>query len=344
MHQSHINSLRGIAILMVVLVHVSSLFTFTTRFETTLFYYGKMGVQLFFIASAYTLCLSAENRREESNPTLNFYIRRYFRIFPIYYFGIVLYYILHLSQGSAGAYTLKNIFLNVLLIHGFVPAANESIVHGGWSIGAEMIFYMIFPFLFKFMKSGRPVLKGLFVIALGQLLLVLISKRMFIPFEYRYTSIFNQISVFVIGIIFYLKKKHFLSFNGALIGFVLFTAASFSLMYFEVEYQHILIPILSGIAFCCLFLIAEKSKIVNNRIFQEIGEKSYSIYIIHFVFTLYILPKMNGYFLLTIAYLSVVVLSYLMSVVLNKWVEKPFIKLGHKVINLLSNKEPKAVS
>lgn len=168
MHQSHINSLRGIAILMVILVHVSSLFTFTTRFETTFFYYGKMGVQLFFVASAYTLCLSADHRKDESNPTLNFYIRRYFRIFPIYYFGIVLYLILHIVQGSAGAYTLKNIFLNILLIHGLVPAANESIVHGGWSIGAEMIFYLIFPFLFKFMKSGKPVLKGLVIIILGR--------------------------------------------------------------------------------------------------------------------------------------------------------------------------------
>lgn len=173
---------------------------------------------------------------------------------------------------------------------------------------------------------------------------MLISKRIFIPFEYRYTSIFNQISVFVIGILFYLKKDYFSNVKGAVVGFVLFTVSSFSLMYFEVEYQHILIPILSAIAFCCLFLIVEKSKIINNKIFQKIGEKSYSIYVIHFVFTLYILPKMNGYFLFIIAYLSVVVLSYLISIVLNKWLEKPFIKLGHEVIDILDNKESKVVS
>ena len=50
---------------------------------------GKYGVQLFFIASAFTLFLSRHRRSEVGNK--NFFIRRFFRIAPMYYLGIILY-------------------------------------------------------------------------------------------------------------------------------------------------------------------------------------------------------------------------------------------------------------
>lgn len=97
MKLSYLNSTRGIAILMVILVHVSTLYNgqVVGSFLKIFFYYGQMGVQLFFVASAYTLCLSFDNRKVEKNNLINFYIRRYFRIFPIYYLGIVIYFILN---------------------------------------------------------------------------------------------------------------------------------------------------------------------------------------------------------------------------------------------------------
>ena len=144
MKYSFINSARGIAILMVIIVHTSQLYIFKNIFVKLLFDYGQMGVQLFFIASAYTLCLSAEKRINEKSAIKNFYIRRFFRIFPVYYLGIILYFILNFYFKDVGNYTTKNIFSNVFFIHGIVPSANNTIVPGGWSIGAEILFYLIF--------------------------------------------------------------------------------------------------------------------------------------------------------------------------------------------------------
>lgn len=112
---SYIDVLRGIAVLLVISVHHGMLFM-----QLPLIHYvsgfGQMGVQLFFVASAYTLCLSASRRTE---PARNFYIRRYFRIAPLYYFAIVLYTIVVYTQATFGGadrtadYSLFNIAANV---------------------------------------------------------------------------------------------------------------------------------------------------------------------------------------------------------------------------------------
>ncbi|HEY9657997.1 MAG TPA: acyltransferase family protein [Allocoleopsis sp.] len=78
-----IDSLRGIAILLVILVHTSKSVEGLSFPISAISNYGQMGVQLFFIVSAYTLCLSMERRREERLKEVNFFIRRFFRIAPL---------------------------------------------------------------------------------------------------------------------------------------------------------------------------------------------------------------------------------------------------------------------
>ncbi|WP_418124231.1 acyltransferase family protein [Chryseobacterium sp. PTM-20240506] len=331
--------MRGIAILMVILVHVSQLFNFTSSFEREIFDYGKMGVQLFFIASAYTLCLSSHFREKEEKHVLKFYIRRYFRIFPIYYLGIIIYYLLNLYFKDPDNYTIKNILANVFFFHGLVPSANNTIVPGGWSIGTEMLFYLIFPFLFKFLSSGKSLLKGFFLIVIAQLVIFYFQRKPNFNYEFFYFNILNQLSVFVIGIFFFLHKKYLTNSRNSVIIFLLFT--SFGILisgnqelfkFGGYRYAFRIIPIISAISFCALFVIAEEFKIINNIVFQKIGINSYSIYIIHFILPFFVLPKMEGYLMFTLIYGLVVGSSYLISIILNKYIEKPFIQLGNRII------------
>lgn len=91
MKRNYIDSIRGIAILMVVLVHTGQITLLVSKsqhftfIQPLLVKYGQMGVQLFFVASAYTLCLSSFNRKNETNKFTKYAIRRYFRIAPAYY-------------------------------------------------------------------------------------------------------------------------------------------------------------------------------------------------------------------------------------------------------------------
>lgn len=130
-----VDSIRGIAILMVILVHTVFFIGNLNYITVALANYAQMGVQLFFVASAYTLCLSNKARKEETNSSFNYFIRRYFRIAPIYYLGIILYFSLAFlkfkltgNSEDLDNYSLKKIASNILFIHGFYSPANNVIV------------------------------------------------------------------------------------------------------------------------------------------------------------------------------------------------------------------------
>ena len=44
---------------------------------------------------------------------------------------------------------------NALFLHAWFPTALNSLVTGGWSIGDEMMFYLLVPFLAAAVKIGR---------------------------------------------------------------------------------------------------------------------------------------------------------------------------------------------
>ena len=136
---------------MVILVHSGQRIDGISPILKGISAYGQMGVQLFFIASAFTLCLSHEKRKIEKYSLTNFYIRRFFSIAPLYYLGITLYFIIEITKGfvshdiNDSQYSLVNVLANVFFVNGFYPPANNNIVPGGWSIGTEFAFYAIFP-------------------------------------------------------------------------------------------------------------------------------------------------------------------------------------------------------
>lgn len=88
----YIDALRGIAILGVMLVHSSFAVGAASSAARWLMTEGAYGVQLFYIASALTLCISWHARKAaESRPIRNFFIRRFFRIAPMFWIAIVAY-------------------------------------------------------------------------------------------------------------------------------------------------------------------------------------------------------------------------------------------------------------
>src|SRR5260370_10819860 len=85
---SFIDALRGYAILGVIAVHSSQIFPgleFPFRIVAD---QGARGIQLFFVVSALTLMLSWHAR---DDGVLPFYIRRFFRIAPMFWIAIVYY-------------------------------------------------------------------------------------------------------------------------------------------------------------------------------------------------------------------------------------------------------------
>lgn len=96
-HLAFIDSLRGMAILLVILLHCNSYGLLRlTNGDGVIFKaigQGGKGVQLFFILSTITLIISLKNKPDFSGMLAHasFFIRRFFRIAPMWYFGIVVY-------------------------------------------------------------------------------------------------------------------------------------------------------------------------------------------------------------------------------------------------------------
>jgi peptidoglycan/LPS O-acetylase OafA/YrhL len=180
MKKKYIDSIRGIAILMVIFVHTSLAIKNLGFCEKILSMYGQMGVQLFFVASAYTLCLSASNRTDETYKLRKYAIRRYFRIAPAYYLAIFFYFIIssakiYFKTGEimiSSQYNLVNVLSNITFVHGFYSPANNNIVPGGWSIGTEMAFYVIFPLLYSFsLKQKLSIPKNFMIFIFSSFLI-----------------------------------------------------------------------------------------------------------------------------------------------------------------------------
>jgi peptidoglycan/LPS O-acetylase OafA/YrhL len=149
-----LDSLRGIAVLGVVLVHCG-LLAQSSGFLGNVTAAGQYGVQLFFIVSAITISMTYRQhvKKHGTSPTSAFawLIRRVYRIWPLYAIAAFLYsiegFILNLYFGGTFAPKIDwfDIFANLIFIHTWIPSANNSVVPGGWSISVEVMFYCIFP-------------------------------------------------------------------------------------------------------------------------------------------------------------------------------------------------------
>jgi peptidoglycan/LPS O-acetylase OafA/YrhL len=353
-----IDSIRGIAILMVILVHTSQKISGSLDNITEIIVsYGQMGVQLFFIVSAYTLCLSSYRRDGETLPLIKFGIRRYFRIAPTYYLGLIIYFIISLilSKFSTGQiyvpdkYNFLNVISNLFFIHGFYSPANNIIVPGGWSIGTEMAFYTIFPILFNIARAKMVSIKNILVfvflgIMFSQLCLAIISCKggSISNNSFWYYNIINQLPVFFIGIGYFFFKKDYnyeLRWTSNLTFFIVLTLISVKLWYSGIQYFFSIIPIISGLSFVFLIELFQKLDFLNHKLLIRIGKVSFSMYLLHFIFahliTGFLAPKfffMEGTVSLIIFYLFSVLLTFRFALIFEKYIENPGVQFGRIII------------
>ena len=130
---------RGLAILLVIVTHAGAAVSGLPAALAHLVFASQFGVQLFFVASAFTLCVSTGAAPGMRLDWRAFLIKRFFRIAPLYYTGIVVYLLVNCRTnwraGGAFApsapYDTVNILANVAFLHGLYPPANNDIVPGG---------------------------------------------------------------------------------------------------------------------------------------------------------------------------------------------------------------------
>ena len=169
-HFAYIDAVRGYAFLAVLAVHTSlCVGDFPGHWIAE--GGGGYGVQLFFLASAVTLCYSMTSRSTVDRfPLTSFYLRRVFRIAPLFWAAMIFYRAFPhvmpsfwLGQWSPHGVQTSYVVVTALFLHGWDPATFNCVVPGGWSIAVEMSFYLVFPLLFSVFRSAKRAFAGVLV-------------------------------------------------------------------------------------------------------------------------------------------------------------------------------------
>lgn len=298
-HFNGLNELRAIAALCVVFHHLeqyNSQINVINLFGVNGVSYfiinlGKNAVYLFFVLSGFliTYLLLLEKETKNKINIRNFYLRRIFRIWPLYYIILIIsflfipfivnvtdffntetYYIKLIN--SVEPYSFKNIIMYFLLL------SNVGVVVVGssqtWSISVEEQFYLIWPNIVNFIKTEILI----FILFLFPILLTL-YKAYNLPFT-KYL-IYFPIEIMSVGGFFAYIKYYF---NDRIIiifknNYLFLLSIFLVLLVLFIKCNLLLRAMVFSILI--LFIIEDRRVNLRSKLLSRLGLISYGIYMYH---------------------------------------------------------------
>jgi len=300
MYFTHIDGLRAIAVILVVLFHL----------DIDAFSGGYIGVDVFFVISGFLITLQISQAKNNNNfSILNFYKRRAKRIFPALVSVVFLTLIVGIFLFTPwDLERLAKVSISSVLGGANLYFWNESgyfdvsskykpLLHI-WSLGVEMQFYLIAPFLlFIIFKMPKKILPTLFVVVI---IFSLIALKMFEdgftyfsflgntfsdgPASIFYLLPFRLFEFFIGSAAFFIHKNEYnwLRKKAALLGSGMIASSAYLID------NNVVFPSYLALIPCFgAFLVIYGScgwfseVILGNGYVKYIGKTSYSIYLVH---------------------------------------------------------------
>jgi peptidoglycan/LPS O-acetylase OafA/YrhL len=359
-----LDGLRGLAALWVMAGHTMML----TGFALPIIVNPDLGVDLFILLSGFLMVYQYQLRAAQEDwrrqrTWLAFWLRRFFRISPLYYvlliaglaLGGVIYhdrviidhFVGHPPQRPERYLDLSasNFALHFSYLFGFLPNYAFRTPLPDWSLGLEMQFYLVFPFL---LLAARRMGWLLFAIAVAicgfEASHLLTAHAIFFPMP---SFLPLKLHMFAAGMLIAsaLSSTRQRRFAHLVMVVLLATVPVGGIA----DFMHTTVRVVLALGFFALVhfqsigIVDRTARLFGSKPFFWLGELSYSVYLLHLLILHPVaaaligrlgekLPKV-AIFGGTLAIVAIV--TYSLALITYSLIEKPGQALGRKVIKAL---------
>lgn len=286
-----LESLRGIAALIVSLIHFQVAHTFLTQF--TIIKNGGLLVDFFFVLSGFVIALNYWDKISTTSDLVQFQRKRFLRLYPIHLITLISLASFEIARFLAEMYSpgtiIKSAFStsnaqaflsNLFLTHSFtgdVPTFNGP----SWSVSTEFYAYLLFALVLTTKSLRHGVIVSLIIISFIYLKYIQPDQPLDGPPHTLFVRCIYSFFIGVIGFQIYTKIKKTVSESVSIALLIVSYAAISTLAHTKSE---IFVPILFVATIISIAKLDQESilyRLLSNSILVWIGTISYSIYMIH---------------------------------------------------------------
>ncbi len=338
---------RGLASVAVLLTHCGLVFeqNFAHPFLNKIFDFGGAGVDFFFVLSGFIIYYIHEKDFEQPQKVKSFFIKRLIRVYPLYWLVLGLKIFTSLLLGydpDVKARNFLEIFQAIVLFPQDRAILSSSFLGVSWTLSFEVFFYLIFGLAILFPKRVMFPLIGTWLLGSFASLIGLTPLQ---PGTMLRDFWFSPLNLeFALGCwSAYLVRRYRFSHGQGIFGVGLFLLSiSIALEIYTTTHglPPNLMPTVIAYGIPCWILIIGAVTLESERtvrvspILSEIGNASYSIYLMHGFFLnnlSKLLPKIsetlpNTPWLLNTSGIVLSILSLLFSYGVYKYIEKPMLE------------------
>ncbi|MEE4494047.1 acyltransferase family protein [Streptomyces sp. BE230] len=310
-------------------------------YETLFSKAGYLGVSFFFVLSGFVLAWAAK----PGERTTAFLRRRLLKIFPNHL--VVAAVSLVLFAGAAIS-SVGDWLPNLLLIHTFFPqpGINLSISPPSWSLGSELLFYMLFPLLIVPIRkiaekrlwtwSGLMILGMVGVQLITQFLIPATPKSAITPisdmqFWFGYLFPPGRVFEFVLGILLarIVASGRWPRAIGMRVSLVLTVIGYGAALLLPFQYGFVVATIIPVSALVCSVAAADvagRETRLKGRVMQFLGEVSFGFYLVQGV-TIFYLRSLLGESTYSVPAAILLIIGFLAASLLGGWLLYRYVEM-----------------
>lgn len=297
---------------------------------------GVFGVSVFFLISGFVIAYSLERKTFK-----NFWISRFFRLYPTYFFVMSLNFIIVLVNGIISQKNFPYSFHD-LLVNYFMGVPNllsdtKILDFVGWTLIIELFFYLLISLA---SIKYKVTLKTIIIIDIACFFIIKLFQAMqFNCINLGFiTRCFSLVPFMLIGSILFLhysKKITSKTFLSALLGQYLFFLTIYynNAVLINWVSKDLMFYFFTLTIFCFLSFYKFNDDLSLVPILKWLGDISYPLYLVHF----YLGFSALWFFLsikfpLFLAVLITIIIIFLAANFINKYIEMPSNKFGKYII------------